>query len=505
MDEPNLFLWKLFCETFDLVVPTHTIGEDNIKNTIPNENIFGIFVTITRDGDNVHGCIGYIDQKLHRLSKDEIQAHGIDVAYSATFKDIRRRNFSLSISRDPSAEISASFMLLPVSKNIFDNDSNDEYGLICQNNNRMTTYLPNVWPGKKLLNIQNNLKIKAQANQCENWYKYRVNYKKDNFFNLMMYTLKNGVWNLEYFIDQYFSKYDFIFYSVRRDGTFKIEKNKRQLIRNLACIELLKKLKLKKKTVGKLDACIVFYQEIMNNNQWNYGIQNKIAMGQNLLKRNIFLNNGVKKDICDSDVYKIITDVEFTLGQYGIFYADYCILELKKKLAELQKMKRKIDAIVAESSYNYREVFKINWFSQFLFHFLLFVTKTPNNDDINNINKKEIIIKELYILWNDITEILFAIVNKTSFVDQETNFLAVAFESLCFLKKALIYFEKKLINNSYNNKKQRKIKQTIFYLFLHLEKRKFQNTDFCLYSFLDGTSRLDISCHIFNGILHLIS
>lgn len=518
MDEPNLFLWKLFYETFELGVPTHTIHTDNIIKYVPDENIFGIFVTVTRDGDKVHGCIGHIDHKLHRLSKDEIQAHGIDVSHSAIFKDIRRHNFSLSILRDPSAEISASFMLLPVSKDIFDIDSNDEYGLICQNNNRMTTYLPNVWPGKKLLNIQNNLKIKAQASQCENWYKYRVNYIKDNLWNLMMFTLQNGVRNLEYYIDQYFSKNDFIFYSVGRDGSFNREKNKEQLIRNMACIELLKKLKLKKVTVDKLDACIVFYQEMMNNlakkkslneisnnlgirneisNNFgirndNFGIQNKVAMGDSLLKRDVVSNNGEKKDICNSDVYKIITDVEFTLGQYGIFYADYCVVELKKKLAELQKIKQKIQKLLAESSDNHRQVFKINWFSQFLFHFLLFVTNTPNN------NNKEIIIKELYILWNDITRILLEIVNKKSFIKQETNFLAVAFESLCFLQKAQIYFAKK------NNKKQQKIKQTIFYLFLHLEKRKYQNTNYCLYSFLDGTSRLDISCHIFNGILQLI-
>jgi len=72
--------------------------------------------------------------------------------------------------------------------------------------------------------------------------------------------------------------------------------------------------------------------------------------------------------------------------------------------------------------------------------------------------------------------------------DIETNYIAVAFEGLCYIHKA---------NPS---------KETIsmlFQLLFELETRKNINT--ILYNFIDSTARIDITGHVINGFYQLIS
>ena len=68
----------------------------------------------------------------------------------------------------------------------------------------------------------------------------------------------------------------------------------------------------------------------------------------------------------------------------------------------------------------------------------------------------------------------------------ETNFIAVAFESLCFV---------------YGSNNKITLLQKIFELFFELEQRKICYN--VLYTFLDKTSRVDITCHIINGLIEL--
>jgi hypothetical protein len=66
----------------------------------------------------------------------------------------------------------------------------------------------------------------------------------------------------------------------------------------------------------------------------------------------------------------------------------------------------------------------------------------------------------------------------------ETNYLAVSFEALCFVYRAID-----------------KLSELLFQLFFELEQRKIcTNT---LYSFLDNSARVDITCHILNGLIQL--
>ena len=70
--------------------------------------------------------------------------------------------------------------------------------------------------------------------------------------------------------------------------------------------------------------------------------------------------------------------------------------------------------------------------------------------------------------------------------DIETNYIAVAFEALCFVV---------------NNQNRKKLLSQLFILLFELEKRKSCHD--VLYTFLDGSARVDITGHINNGLFQL--
>lgn len=105
----------------------------------------------------------------------------------------------------------------------------------------------------------------------------------------------------------------------------------------------------------------------------------------------------------------------------------------------------------------------MNWVIQSIISF----NKKPSN-------------KLIFILENKIDDILK---NKKNI---ETNFIAVAFEALCFTYKR--HMKITLLNK-------------IFELLFELEQRKIYHN--ILYAFLDKTSRVDITGHIINGLVEL--
>ena len=110
-------------------------------------------------------------------------------------------------------------------------------------------------------------------------------------------------------------------------------------------------------------------------------------------------------------------------------------------------------------------IFKMNWIIQALISFnkiisseLILIFKTKINTILKN-------IKEI-----------------------ETNYIAVAFEGLCFVQKA--------------NPNKETISM-LFQLLFELETRKNNNN--ILYNFIDSTARIDITGHILNGFYQLIN
>jgi hypothetical protein len=106
-------------------------------------------------------------------------------------------------------------------------------------------------------------------------------------------------------------------------------------------------------------------------------------------------------------------------------------------------------------------IFKMNWVIQAIISY----NKVPSSNLINILERK---------ILNMIQNIKLV----------ETNELAVSFEALSF-----VYRAKQILS------------PLLFQLFFELEQRK--NCVNALYSFLDNSARVDITCHILNGLIQL--
>lgn len=104
-------------------------------------------------------------------------------------------------------------------------------------------------------------------------------------------------------------------------------------------------------------------------------------------------------------------------------------------------------------------LFELNWFTQFITSLKNYYINLNYNDYITYLN------------------------NFTNLNKYETNYLAVMFEMLCYLQ---------LIDKS------NILSQKIEYIYNLLEQRKTHNCP--LYSFLDGSKRIDITLHVINGL-----
>ena len=150
------FLFKLNLETF-LGIPQTNLP----KNT---ESVFGVFVTIKRYKkldkwpEDIHGCIGYIDNERKKIPTNFLIPHVFSVSQSAMFKDDRNKYFP-NILNDPNSKIEISYLKHPLYK--VESDSgyiselkqyfdNQKYGLLIvdKNTKNQTTFLPEVFDSK---------------------------------------------------------------------------------------------------------------------------------------------------------------------------------------------------------------------------------------------------------------------------------------------------------------------------------------------------------------------
>lgn len=83
--------------------------------------IFGVFVGVTRSKkdtltewpEDIHGSIGHYKKTFSPLTEDELCEQIFNVAYSAMWKDDRRKYFKHILS-DPDSVLDVKFMLLPL-------------------------------------------------------------------------------------------------------------------------------------------------------------------------------------------------------------------------------------------------------------------------------------------------------------------------------------------------------------------------------------------------------
>jgi len=161
----------------------------------------------------------------------------------------------------------------------------------------------------------------------------------------------------------------------------------------------------------------------------------------------------IKKDFCE----KLMNDLPFVETDFA---RPEIIIGLKKANCIFKK-----NDIIPFLTYNLNDsIFKMNWIIQAI----VILNKKPSQLLINIVEKK---IKD-------------TILSKKK--RMETNYIAVAFESLCF---------------AYYSTGKSFLLNLLFELFFELELRKnFYNV---FYSFLDNNARVDITGHVNNGLLLL--
>jgi AMMECR1 domain-containing protein len=137
---------------------------------------FGVFVTITRrraGRREVHGCIGSYKTNGDSMPASDVVAKTMDAARSAAFDDERGARFEGPLRRDPSARVSTSVMKLPLVPLAFQDGRGGAGGEEAFDNGRTgvlvvgadgstATFLPKVFPSSRpWTDIRTDLLAKA--------------------------------------------------------------------------------------------------------------------------------------------------------------------------------------------------------------------------------------------------------------------------------------------------------------------------------------------------------
>ena len=446
-------------------------NQEKIMNLFP-ENVFGIFTTIKRyyalenyPGD-IHGCIGYWDSDFNNLEKNKLYNRLLQVSYDSMWKDKRREYFK-PIETEPQSILEIDFMLNPIYEINKNNGNivklnkkfnNKNFGIIIQTGSQRATYLPNVFPNMIWNELLSSIKRKAGITSDSDDYKV---------FAYKIYQINSSY--IEILIEKLFSRISIMIFSrflIRNKNLnmsfpfpYSCENNKliwnrKEQVRNISILGMVYEFTQLFSNVAKENEIkqIKNKIDIILKNLDKYSPQSLSFLGFMYQLHNIqntqFCNKLINR-LNDNNI-----DQDFELPEI--------IIGLNKAGCKIQK---------SLSFTSNDSIFKMNWVIQVIVSY----NKIPSDNLIKILEEKI-----SYILLEKQTT--------------ETNFIAVAFEALCFVYKSR-FKEKK------NNKQKYNILNKMFELLYELEKRKNCNN---LYSFLNKTSRVDITGHVMNGLSALI-
>lgn len=463
-NDNNLIVFVMYYSLF------HKQLIDNQEDIINfPKNVFGIFSTVRRARKinsfpiDIHGCIGYWDINFNNLKKSEIYKNLLRVAYDSVWKDSRKKNFP-SIETEPETMLELDFMLNPIYK--IDKNSgiiiklnkeftNKDFGIIIQtmDKSQKATYLPHVFSNISWKDIVLSLKKKANitSNNFE-LFAYKITQIKSKFIDILTDNFFSyiSIFNFSrLLIDNMDLKLKFPFIYSCKNNT--LEWNNNDDVRNIA-------------TLSEIFNYINLYPKIATKKEFN-DIKNKIL---HILKN------------IDEYNSQSLSFLGYTYPLLNKNKESFC-RKLLDKLPSAENEFEKPEIIIglnnAECNLNPKEysdsltynsndsIFKMNWIIQSIISF----NKKPSNGLISILEKKigNILKKKKQI---------------------ETNYLAVAFEALCFTYA-----------NAGNNNKT--LSNKMFELLFELEQRK--NCYNKLYAFLNKTSRVDITGHMINGLVQI--
>ena len=434
-----------------------------IINYFP-QNVFGIFTTVRRAHKlksypmDIHGCIGYWDTNFTNLNKQSLYNNLLRVSYDSVWKDTRNKYFT-PIEKEPETMLELDFMLNPIYSinkengmvsNLNKKFKNKYFGIIIQTKDKTqkATYLPDVFPTLSWKDMLVSIKQKATITTDDfELFAYKITQMKSTFSTILTGDLFNYscVYNFSrLLIDN--SKLNLTFPFAYSCNQNKLKWNDNDQVRNISTLaEIVKHVNVYKNIATKQEIKIL-NQKILTivQNIDDYSSQAMSFLGY--IYQLFDINN----------IYfckKLLTDLPFAENEF----------EKPEIIIGLNKAGCNINEPLLTYTLN-DSIFRMNWIIQAIISF----NKNPTN-------------KLILILEKKVDDILL---NKKM---TETNYLAVAFEALCF---------------AYKSNAKPSILNKLFELFFELEHRKHCNN--VLYSFLDKTSRVDITGHIINGLAELM-
>jgi AMMECR1 domain-containing protein len=454
------------------------------------EKVFGIFTSIRRHNElkkwpvDIHGCIGYWNNDFNDLTPDDLYNNLLRVSHDALWNDNRKKYFE-PIENDPESSIELDFMLNPIYniniktgiitalKTPF---SNKTYGIIIQTNNglRRATYLPNVFPNISWNELIISIKNKAGITNDEfQLYAYKIQQIKAQFITLLTNRLftDSCIYKFTRFlIDNMKKNLNFPFvYSTKDDFSKeeslknnRLEWNSKDDVRNIATLSEVFRYIYYYKTISTPAEFKKIKEKIFKilNNFSKYSSQSLSFLGYIYSLPNIFKNNNIgnkinKNNSKNNFCKKLLKDLSTA-------EKDFARQEI---IIGLNKAGCKIDQKDYPLSFDIKDtIFRMNWVIQAIISFNMI----PSPELISILEKK--IENEIFV----------------SITNLETNYIAVAFEALCF------------VYNVYKSNGKLSILYKIFRLLYELEKRK--NSFDIFYVFLNNSARVDITGHINNGL-----
>jgi AMMECR1 domain-containing protein len=430
-------------------------NENVIINYFP-KNVFGIFSTIRRFNTlktypkDIHGCIGYWDTNFNTLNKKTLYNELLNVSHDSVWRDERRKYFA-PIQTDPNTLLELDFMMNPIYKinkttgiiiKLNKPFTNNIYGIIIQTKDKKATYLPKVFPNISWKNIVSSIKNKANITTDDfELFAYKIIQIKTSINSILTGELFTYI-SIHNFsrllLDNIKPSLPFPFIYSCKNDTF--EWNSTDTVRNISVLcDIFKYCNLFP-NIATTTELKVIKQKItyILENIERYDSQSLSFLGYIYDMYNI--NN---QAYCK----KLLNDLPFSEKE---FERQEIIIGLNEAQCNIPNIKL---------TYTFDDsIFKMNWVIQAIISY----NKVPSSNLIIIVERK-------------ILELL------TNIKTIETNYLAVSFEALSFVYKAT-----------------RKLSSLMFQLFFELEQRK-NNT---LYSFLDNSARVDITCHILNGLIH---
>ena len=512
-----------------------------------------------------HGTFG--DGGYKPLTSEEMLTHILDKVYSSAHSDSRKNQFRQPLKEDLKGNLKIALLKLPLyeinyntgriselNNQIF---KNDKLGFIMDKNGSKATYLPYVFPDKSWQQIRDHLVQQKAGTSLDNKIKFYA-YKTYDIKSTIDEALKLNLSNLNTISKKPITTN--ITHTSRTSGsTNKLKKysksqsktkkkitthsrivtliNRKQLlkiynffkenyktnipyevsslsdnninisvrisptdyVRNYASYsDILKLLKLLHKSSTDIlnskvkNSILKLNKQFISERRQAYPFllismykMNKDRQFTNFINK---IENMLYKDLQNIDTSNI--DMDFELGEIMM---GLCKTFKSNKFISLQKKKIRKNILInthnkmlndlIDKGYNSEDIFRYNWHCQTVcqYYNTFFKLDLKEKNKSNLLKHVNLLKKYLHQYFNE---------NKLNMDSLETNYLAVTFEAYTGLVNILRQENKSIVDIILKVEKIKKILDTRF-------------TKYGLFKFKSGSSRIDITGHIINGVFNL--